>query len=87
MWIEITRLALGLMIAFFHRPIADFLLHQERAVVIAMRQRGIPYPPTASTETTRTAYFSVGIILAMFEIVRIWMMLHPASPISALFVR
>ena len=87
MLVELVRLALGLTIAFFHRPIADFLLHRERAVVIALRQRGIPYPPTASTETTRTAYFSVGIILAMFEIVRIWMLLHPASPISALFIR
>ena len=87
MWVELTRLAVGLMIAFLHRPIADFLLRHERAVVIALRQRGIPYPPTPTTETVRNAYFGVGILLAMFELVRIWMLLHPAAPISALFIR
>lgn len=87
MWVELTRLVLGLVIALFHRPIADFLLYQERALVIVLRQRGFPYPPTATTETTRTAYFTVGIGLAMIEIVRIWMLLHPASPISAIFIR
>ena len=87
MWIEVTRLALGLLIAFFHRPIADFLLYHERALVIVLRQRGVPYPPTPTTETTRTAYFGVGIALAMYELVRIWMLLHPAAPVSALFIR
>lgn len=87
MWVELTRLTLGLLIAFFHRPIADFLLRHERQLVIVLRERGFPYPPTATTETTRTAYFLVGIGLAMFELVRIWMMLHPASPVSMLFIR
>lgn len=87
MWVEMTRLALGLMIAFLHRPIADFMLRHERALVIALRQRGVPYPPTPTTETVRNAYFGIGIALAMFELVRIWMLLHPAAPISALFIR
>ncbi len=84
---EISRLLLGLLIALFHRPLADFMLQQERALVVMFRQRGVPYPATPTTETTRNVYFGIGILLAMFEIVRIWMMLHPTAAISALFVR
>ena len=86
MLVEITRLLLGLLIAYFHRPIADFVLVQERALVIAFRLRGFPLPPAPTTETARTIYFLLGILLAMFEICRIWMLLHPASLISALIL-
>ncbi len=75
--IELARLALGLMIALFHRPIADFILAQERTLVIMFRQRGFPLPAAPTTETARTVYFVIGILLAMFEIVRIWWMLNP----------
>ena len=84
---EITRLTLGLLIALFHRPLADFMLRQERVLVIMFRQRGVPYPSTPTAETTRNFYFGIGIMLAMYEIVRIWMLLHPTAPISALFIR
>lgn len=84
---EISRLMLGLLIALFHRPLADFMLHQERALVVIFRQRGVPYPATPTTETTRNVYFGIGILLAMFELVRIWMLLHPAAPISAFFIQ
>ena len=84
---EISRLLLGLLIALFHRPLADFMLQQERALVVMFRQRGVPYPATPTTETTRNVYFGIGIALAMFELVRIWMMLHPTALISTLFVR
>ncbi len=87
MLVELTRLLLGLLIAFFHRPVADFMLHQERQLVIMFRQRGVPYPATPTTETTRNVYFGIGILLAMYELVRIWMLLHPTTPISTLFVR
>ncbi len=86
MVVEITRLLLGLLIALFHRPIADFVLMQERALVIAFRQRGVPVPAAPTTETARTIYFMMGIMLAMFEIVRIWMLLHPASTITTLIL-
>ena len=84
---EISRLLFGLLIALFHRPFADFMLRQERVLVVMFRQRGVPYPPTPTTETTRNFYFGIGIALAMYEIVRIWIMLHPATPLSALFIR
>ena len=85
MLIEITRLALGLAIALFHRPLADFMLRQERVLVVMFRQRGVPYPATPTMETTRNVYFGIGILLAMYELVRIWTLLHPAATISTLF--
>ncbi len=84
---EISRLVLGLLIALFHRPLADFMLRQERVLVVMFRQRGVPYPATPTTETTRNVYFGIGIVLAMYEIVRMWMLLHPTAPISAWFIR
>jgi hypothetical protein len=84
---EISRLTLGLLIALFHRPLADFMLQQERALVVIFRERGVPYPATPTTETTRNVYFGIGILLAMYELIRIWMMLHPAAPISAFFIQ
>jgi hypothetical protein len=84
MVVELTRLLLGLLIALFHRQIADFVLVQERALVIAFRQRGVPLPAAPTTETARTIYFLIGILLAMFELCRIWMLLHPTSTIVSL---
>jgi hypothetical protein len=87
MMVEITRLALGLLIALFHRPIADFMLGQERALVILFRQRGVRVPAAPTTETARNVYFGLGIGLALFEILRVLMLLHPLSTISALLIR
>ncbi len=84
MIVEITRLVLGLLIALFHRPIADFVLMQERALVITFRQRGVPLPPAPTTETARTIYFLMGIFLALYEIFRIWLLLHPAVTMTSL---
>jgi hypothetical protein len=86
MLVEITRLLLGLLIAYFHRPIADFVLVQERALVVAFRQRGVPVPAPPTTETARNIYFLIGILLAMLEICRIWVLLHPASMMSPLML-
>jgi len=85
MIVELTRLLLGLLIAFFHRPIADFVLVQERALVVAFRQRGLRLPAAPTTETARTLYFMIGIGLAIYEICRIWMMLQGISVNLALF--
>ncbi len=74
--IELIRLGLGLLIALFHRPIADYMLRYERVLVVAFRQRGVPLPPPPTSETCRNVYFALGIFLAVFEIFRIWLMLH-----------
>ena len=84
---EITRLALGLLIALFHRALADFMFRQERVLVVMFRQRGVPYPAAPTTETMRNIYFGIGIFLAMYELVRIWALLHPATPMATLFAR
>jgi hypothetical protein len=86
MLVELTRLLLGLLIACFHRPIADFMLVQERQLVIVFRQRGVPVPAAPTTETARTIYFLIGILLALYEICRIWMLLHPAGMVSTYLV-
>ncbi len=84
--IELLRLGLGLLIALFHRPIADYVLEQERCLVIAFRQRGIPLPPTPTTETTRNIYFALGISLALIELARIWYLLHPGASLAAVLL-
>lgn len=73
-YIEVARLLLGLMIAYFHKPIADFMMERERATVILFRQRGFPLPPAPSTEQARTLYFLIGIAVASIELVRMYLL-------------
>ena len=72
--VEVTRLLLGLMVAFFHRPIADFMLDQETSLVVLFRQRGLALPSLPRRETVRNVYFAVGILMALFELARIWVL-------------
>jgi hypothetical protein len=74
LYIEVARLLLGLMIAFFHKPIADFMMERERATVVLFRQRGFPLPPAPSTEQARTLYFFIGIAVASVELLRMYLM-------------
>jgi hypothetical protein len=76
MAIELTRLALGLMILLFHKRIADYVLERERALVVMIRERGVPFPAAPGTETARNIYFGLGTFVALYEIVRIWMALQ-----------
>lgn len=73
-YIEVARLLLGLLIAAFHRPIADFMMERERATVILFRQRGFPLPQAPSTEQARTLYFFIGIAVASVELLRMYLM-------------
>lgn len=74
MLIEVAKLALGLMIAFFHRPVADWIIEQDRLLVVMARQRGVPLPAALTTETGRSLYFWIGIFIAVYELLRIWML-------------
>ena len=74
MLMEIFRLLLGLTMALFHRPVADFMLERERALVITLRSRGLPVPAAPTTETARTLYFCIGIFMAAWELARMWLM-------------
>lgn len=74
LFLEVARLLMGLMIAAFHRPIADFMMERERATVLLFRQRGFPLPPAPSTEQARTLYFCIGIAVASIELLRMYLL-------------
>ena len=73
----ITGLVLGLAIALFHRPVADFILERERALDMMFRSRGftlLPPPPTRAA--AHDLYLVVGILLALLEVGRLWFTLR-----------
>jgi hypothetical protein len=74
MLFEVAKLTLGLMIAMFHKPIADWIREQDRQLVVIARQRGVPLPAVPTTETARTIYFWMGISVAVFQLTQIWML-------------
>jgi hypothetical protein len=76
MLIEVTRLAVGLLIALFHEPLADFILAQDRAMSAIARRRGLSLPELFSARGGRNFYFAVGIFVALYELLRIWTMLR-----------
>jgi hypothetical protein len=73
-YIVVARLMMGLLIAGFHRPIADYMMERERATVVLFRQRGFPLPEAPSTEQGRTLYFCIGIAVASIELLRMYLM-------------
>ena len=72
----VAGLLLGLTIALFHRPIADYMLQQERALDYLFRSRGVNLPPPPSESTTRNIYFAVGIVIALLQAGRLLLMLR-----------
>ena len=75
MAIDLARMGVGLLILLFHRRIADYVLEQERWLVVMFRQRGIPLPAAPTTETGRNIYFCLGTFVVLFQILRIWLAL------------
>jgi hypothetical protein len=76
MAIEVARLLFGLLLAALHRPIADFIFDRERSLVLAFRERGMPLPAVPTPETVRTIYFGIGIFVVLFELLRIYQLVH-----------
>ena len=76
MMTEVTRLVLGLLIAMFHKQVADYIVEQDRALVAMARNRGVSLPQAPTKEFARNLYFCIGIFVAMYELARIWMMMH-----------
>jgi hypothetical protein len=72
MIVELTRLLLGLVIALFHRPIANRMMQHERALDSYFRQRGILLPAPPSDATAQNLYFGLGIFICLVEAGRIW---------------
>lgn len=73
MQIELLRLLMGLALAGFHRPVSDFILEQEHAFTAMARRGGIRLPAPFSIETSRTLFFTLGIMVALLQIARIYM--------------
>jgi len=74
MALEIARLCLGLLIAAFHAPIADFILEREASLILACRRRGFELPAAISREAARNFYFGFGISIALLQLLRLHQM-------------
>jgi hypothetical protein len=74
--LEIARLLLGLIIAAYHRQIAEFMVERERVLVVVARQHGLPLPAAMSLHTARNTYFGIGIFVALVELLRIYQIVH-----------
>jgi hypothetical protein len=74
--LEFFKLGVGLFIALFHRQIADYIIEQERVLVVLLRQRGVMVPAAVTRNTAYNIYFSLGMFTAAYEIVRIWYLLR-----------
>jgi hypothetical protein len=76
MLVEFTRVLIGLTIALFHGPVADFLRKQDRALGAAFRERGVPIPGALPKQTARNLFFTFGVGIALVSLARIWMTLR-----------
>ena len=73
---EFSKLGVGILIALFHRQIAEFILFYERAFVVQCRQRGLPVPDVVTTQMACNVYFILGIFTATYQMFRIWTLIH-----------
>ncbi len=73
---EFARLAVGLLVALFHQPLADFVLKQDRAVVAVARQKGLFLPDVPSARIGRNIYFSLGIFVVVYQLLHIWTLIR-----------
>lgn len=64
---------MGLVLAAFHRPVADFVVQQDRLLTALVRRGGVNLPRGFSLETSRTVFFFLGILVALAQMARIYM--------------
>jgi hypothetical protein len=76
MVVEIARMLLGVLIALFHRPLANKVMQQERVLDSYFRSRGVYLPPPPADTTAQNLYFIIGIFICLFEVARIWLSLN-----------
>jgi hypothetical protein len=72
MVVEVARLLLGVLIAVFHRPLANTIMRQERTLDGYFRSRGVQLPAPPSDSTAQNLYFVIGIFICLIEAGRIW---------------
>lgn len=63
---------MGLILAAFHRPVADFIVEQDRLLAALARRGGVNLPAGFSLETSRTVFFFLGILIALAQMARIY---------------
>ena len=69
---DFSRLVLGLVVALFHRPIANFILEREHALDSFFRRHGVYFPEPPNEATLHNLYFCLGLFISLFSIVHIW---------------
>jgi hypothetical protein len=74
MRLEVARLCLGLLIAGFHVPIADFILERERQLLLTLHRYGIEIPTILSRTSARNLYFSFGMMVVLIQLLRLHQM-------------
>jgi hypothetical protein len=74
MRLEVARLCLGLLIAGFHVPIADFIVERERRLLLTLHRYGIEIPTILSRTSARNLYFSFGMMVVLIQLLRLHQM-------------
>ena len=72
---DFTNLVLGLLVALFHRPIANFILEREHCLDAFFRRHGVHFPEPPSQATAHNIYFCLGLFISLFSIAHIWLSL------------
>ena len=70
---DFARLVLGLAVALFHRPIANFILDREHALDGFFRRHGVHFPEPPSQAILHNVYFFLGLFISLFSIAHIWL--------------
>ena len=70
---DLSRLVLGLVVALFHRPIANYILDREHALDGFFRRHGVHFPEPPSPATLHNIYFFLGLFISLFSIAHIWL--------------
>jgi hypothetical protein len=73
--VDFAHLALGLVVALFHRPIANFIMDREHALDGFFRRHGVHFPEPPSQATLHNIYFGLGLFISLFSIAHIWLSL------------
>jgi len=73
---DVARIVMGLLVALFHRPIADFILDQEQVLVVLFRSRGFGFPTPPARQTVYNVYFVVGIAICLCSLAHLWVLIH-----------
>ncbi len=75
-YMEFSRVFMGLTLAFFHAQVADFLRKHDHELATTFRQHGLPIPGALPESAAHALFFVMGIGVALISLTRIWLTLH-----------